>query len=130
MDKEKQILQVKESLRKLFKGDKEIPAKLIDEISFMAVTLAELRETINREGAVADIPNGNNIKALKEHPAVKTYNAIIRNYLSSLRQLQDLLPEEDEKPEKKDGMGAFLARKRARELNANPLSLVESMEQN
>lgn len=65
----------------------------MQQLAFMAATLAELQEVIDNEGAVDVYMNGQQ-RVIREHPATKVYNAMIKNYSSICKQLIDLLPEQ------------------------------------
>lgn len=72
---------------------KTLADRLIKEVAFMSATIEELQEIINDEGAVIESLNGNGFRTKSEHPAQKSYNTMIRNYLASIKQLNDLLPD-------------------------------------
>ena len=97
IDKEKMISKEVAELKKIFKdidGDKKPFAdRLIQQCSFMLTTLAELQETLNNDGSIELFVNGKQ-EMLREHPAAKTYNTMIKNYNSIIKQLIDLLPED------------------------------------
>lgn len=93
----------KKELTKLNRIFKELPAEkqklaegLKSQAAFMVATLAELQEILNKDGAVELFEQGAQ-KMLREHPAAKTYNTMVRNYTSICKALFDLLPEEEKK---------------------------------
>ena len=65
----------------------------------MSVTLKELQETINEQGSIELFVNGKQ-QMLREHPAIKSYNALIKNYNSTIKQLLELMPAEEKKSSK------------------------------
>ena len=79
---------------------------MIQQCAFMQVTLQELQETLNEDGSVELYTNGKQ-NMLKEHPASKTYNTMIKNYNSLIKQLIDMVPETtaEEKDELLDFLG-------------------------
>ena len=90
-------------MRKLNKFFKNIPKDkqemiqgLKEQAAFMYATLMELQEIINDEGPVELFEQGKQ-RLLREHPASKTYNTMIKNYSSVIKQLIDMLPKEDAK---------------------------------
>ena len=97
IDKEKMIKKEFAELKKIFKDidadKKPFADRLIQQCSFMLATLTELQETLNNDGSVELFINGSQ-KMLREHPAAKTYNTMIKNYNSTIKQLIDLLPED------------------------------------
>jgi len=86
-----------ERLTKLFKDietNKRLTAKgLIEEASFMKATLAELKKSIDANGPIDEMPQGD-YSILREHPALKSYNTMVKNYTSIIDKLLGLLPKE------------------------------------
>ena len=107
MSKELQILQQKDKdarikkemlkLKRLFKDmDKDTMntvSSLIRNAAFMAVTLDDLQEIINLEGTVSEYQNGENQWGTKKSPEVEIYNTMIKNHMTIIKQLSDLLPK-------------------------------------
>lgn len=95
----KEITRQRNKLRKLFpdinfkKDTDTLLSNLIDEASFMYVTLKHLKETINKKGVKEKYVNGNNQFGYKDSVEAKTYNAMIKNYISIIKQLNDELPK-------------------------------------
>lgn len=114
-EKEKKIKLEFNKLKKLFKHlekDKvELANRLMQQASFMYITLIELQEIINEEGSVDLFEQGSQ-KMIREHPAVKTYNATIKNYNATIKQLNDLLPKTESKVKVDDGFNDFVAGRR------------------
>lgn len=108
---DERISKEMEKLKKIFteisEDKKKLCEKLIQNAAFMAVTLEDLQEMIQKEGAVKTFINGNGFETVQEHPAQKSYNTMINRYSSIIRQLQDLLP--DSKQETILGAGETLA---------------------
>lgn len=93
--------RIKKELRKLKALYKSIPKnrlklyeKSIEEAAFMAIDLEDLRETVTKEGPVIRQKNGNGFTVTQEHPAQKSYNAMIGKYTALIDKLNELLPEE------------------------------------
>ena len=101
IDKDKLIKKEMRKLNKFFKNipkDKqEMIQGLKEQAAFMYATLMELQEIINDEGPIELFEQGKQ-RLLREHPASKTYNAMIKNYSSVIKQLVDMLPKEEAKP--------------------------------
>lgn len=100
LDKEKAIKKEINRLKKIFskidEDKKELSERLIKQLAFMSITLFELQETVNTDGAVELFEQGSQ-RMLREHPAVKSYNSMIKNYNSTIKQLIDLLPKAEQK---------------------------------
>jgi len=103
LDKIKKDKLIKAELRKLNKFFQNIPEdkqKIIkglkEQAAFMYATLMELQEIMNTEGPVELFEQGKQ-KMLREHPASKVYNSMIRNYSNVIKQLLELMPTEEKK---------------------------------
>lgn len=91
--------RIKEERERLIGIYKEIPAKefktaekLIDNISFMSITLEDLMAIINNDELVKTTVNASQT-FMKEHPALTSYNKMYANFLKGIQQLSSLLPK-------------------------------------
>mgnify|MGYP001382672664 CR=1 FL=1 len=100
--------KIKRQFAKLEARTKKIVESLIDNAAFMVVTLQDLQETINREGAVSTYQNGENQWGTKKSPEVEIYNAMIKNHMAIMKQLTDLLPVEKKTGAEDDGFEDFV----------------------
>ena len=102
----REIQELTELLSNIEEDIKPFANRLIQQCAFMQVTLRELQETLNEDGSVELYTNGKQ-NMLKEHPASKTYNTMIKNYNSLIKQLIDMVPETtaEEKDELLDFLG-------------------------
>ncbi|MBM7624772.1 hypothetical protein [Sporohalobacter salinus] len=113
LEKDKRVKEEIERLKNIFRDlgldEKKIEAvnSLIENTAFMAVTLEDLREKINKNGCVSKYQNGENQWGTKQSPEAKTYNQMLKNHLSVTKQLTSLLPEKKQK-EAKDGFIKFV----------------------
>lgn len=82
---------------RLDKKTKKAVDSLIDEAAFMAASLYELRQIIDEKGYTEEYQNGANQKGVKKCSEVEIYNTMIKNYMSTVKQLTDLLPKEQDK---------------------------------
>jgi|SRR5690625_1099298 len=103
-------------LTNLFKdidANKRLTAKgLIEEASFMKATLQELKEMIDKQGPIDEMPQGE-YSILREHPALKSYNTMVQRYTNIINQLTNLHPKEEIKQEVDDGFDDFLKKRDA-----------------
>jgi hypothetical protein len=81
--------------------------RLINQAAFMCATLNELQGILNTDGAIELFEQGVQ-KMLREHPAAKTYNTMIKNYISIIKQLSEIVPPEEGE---KDPLKEFLNKK-------------------
>ena len=106
--RKKELNKLKKIFKELPEDKKRLAESLIQQAAFMVSTLAELQEILNSDGAVELFEQGAQ-KMLREHPAAKTYNSMIKNYSTVCKQLMDLLPDDKEKPAE-DELMAFVKR--------------------
>lgn len=103
IEKEKIIKDEKDKLNKIIKNlgkDEKIYAeRLIEQAAFMYATLTELQMIMNREGSIELFEQGAQ-KLLREHPAAKTYNKMIKNYTSTVKQISEVSPLEKKEKDK------------------------------
>ena len=59
----------------------------------MLVSLEDMEEKINEDGLVVKMPQGS-YTIERAHPLLQPYNAMVKNYNATLKQLNDLLPNE------------------------------------
>ena len=98
IEKDKKIKKETQKLKKLFKdlpdNKKKMAEKLIENASFMSITLDELKEDIKLYGVKETYVNGKDQYGFKESIESKTYNTMVKNYMNIIKQLNDMLPEE------------------------------------
>lgn len=98
IEKNKNIKKETQRLKKLFRDLPEnkhrMAEKLIENASFMSITLDELKEDIKLYGVKETYVNGKDQYGFKESIESKTYNTMVKNYMSIIKQLNDMLPEQ------------------------------------
>lgn len=94
--------------RKIDKDTKKSVEHLVEEAAFMAASLYELREIINEKGYTEEYQNGANQKGIKKCSEVEIYNTMVKNYMSAVKQLTDLLPKEESRKVQSDGFEEFV----------------------
>ena len=75
-------------------NERAILLPLIQNAAFMRITLEDLQELIQRDGAVEFYQNGANQSGMKQSAALQSYNAMIKNYSSVVKSLCSYLPIE------------------------------------
>lgn len=109
-DRDKRIKAEVRRLNSLFskmdKSVKKVVKSLIENVAFMAVTLADLQEHINIHGVTDKYQNGENQWGTKKSPEVEIHISMTKNHNSTMKQLADLLPKRSLKPED-DGFEDF-----------------------
>nr|DAY50922.1 MAG TPA: hypothetical protein [Caudoviricetes sp.] len=87
----KEERKIKKSLVNLSEEQIKVNADLIHNIAFQSVTLRELTEDIAKNGVKEKYKNGANQWGFKDRTEVKTYNNMFKNYQSSMKQLNDII---------------------------------------
>lgn len=99
-------------LNRLFKDmdakTKKVVQSVIENSAFMAVTLRELQDHMNKHGLISEYQNGDNQWGTKKSPEVEIYNTMIKNFISTMKSLTDLLPSPLAKKMNDDGFDDFV----------------------
>lgn len=111
LDKEARILAEEKRLTSVFLKmpirSKKAVKSLIHNAAFMAITLDDLQDKINKEGPISKYQNGENQWGTKKSPEIEIYNTMVKNHASIIKQLTDLLPPEEAK-QNDDGFEGFV----------------------
>ena len=93
----RQITAEKNKLTKIFKdcdeNTKKIAGPLIENASYMKAELFHLKQYNIKHGIKEFYMNGKGQFGYKESVESKTYNNMIKNYLSVIKQLNEMLPK-------------------------------------
>jgi len=100
-------LRLNRIIKNIDPAKKSVNKKLVSNAAFMAVTLQQLQQQVNREGAVITSVNGNGFETTMEHPAQRSYNTMINRYTAVIKQLTDLV-NKDQPKEPVDKLLEFL----------------------
>lgn len=87
---------------------KELLTNLIRKAEFMHEELLKLQKIIKEKGWVEEYQNGQNQRGLKKSSEGDTYNQLIKNYSTIMRQIIDKLPAETDED---DELTQFMRRK-------------------
>lgn len=82
---------------------------LIENVVFMKVSLEELQKIINEKGYTEEYKNGANQYGIKKCNEVELYNTMIKNYMTAMKQLNELIIKNEF--EEEDGFEDFLISK-------------------
>ncbi len=89
-----------EELRQIFEKKDDCRSKmalsLLDKAEFMDKTLIKLEAKVNEQGVVTSMCQGS-YDIERENPALRSYNATIKNYTSVVKQIVELLPDSSDK---------------------------------
>lgn len=85
-------------LKEIFTNDDKksiLALSLLDKAEFMEETLQKLQEKVKNEGVVTEMCQGKyNID--RANPALQAYNVTVKNYTSVIKQLNDMIPIQEE----------------------------------
>ncbi len=99
IERKKELSRLKRQFNKILKqvpeDKKPIAASLIKELTFMALTLDDLKLQVEEGGTVELFKQGKQ-EFLRESPALKAYNTTVQRYSLLYKQLADLLPKTDQ----------------------------------
>lgn len=71
---------------------------LYDELSFMQATMDQLKQQVKEHGAVDYFKQGAQ-EFWRESPALTAYNKSVQRYNQTFKQLLDMLPDPEDKPQ-------------------------------
>ena len=104
MAKLTKVQRIEQELNKMYELYQELPENklklleaLIQNASFMKVTLEDLQEIINDEGATDEYCNGANQNGRKISANIQAYNSLVKNYNNVIDKLEKLLPADTKK---------------------------------
>lgn len=92
-------------------GKKKKAARAISaQAAFLAVAIEELDEIVIRDGYVEEYQNGESQKGTKKTVAADLLDRYTKTYTTAIKQIVDLLPEEEAKTAK-DELTEFMQRR-------------------
>ena len=92
-------------------GKKKKAARAISaQTAFLAVAIEELDEIVIRDGYVEEYQNGESQKGTKKTVAADLLDRYTKTYTTAIKQIVDLLPEEEAKTAK-DELTEFMQRR-------------------
>lgn len=97
-------------LKELDSDKKKSLETAVENAAWMAVSLAELRSIIDRDGYVETYQNGENQSGTKDSVAVRTFNNMIKNYNATVKMILDQLSPGDSQ-KAGDELAKFLMKK-------------------
>ena len=86
--------RIKKIYKNLPKERLEIAKKLIERAAYMLVSLEDMEAKISEDGLVVTMPQGS-YEIERAHPLLQPYNAMVKNYNATIKQLNDIAPNSD-----------------------------------
>lgn len=111
--KEERIRGEKNRLTKLFKElpekKKKLTVGLIERAAFMRVELEDLELDLKENGWTESFQQSKNLEPYdRARPQGQTYNTMNTSYQKIMKQLHDMLPQEQTQKAQDDGFEAFV----------------------
>lgn len=106
-EKKKEFAQL---LTKIPGKKKKAGRSISDQAAFLAVAIEELDKIVIRDGYVEEYQNGESQKGTKKTVAADLLDRYTKTYTTTIKQIVDLLPEEEAKTAK-DEMTEFMKRR-------------------
>lgn len=97
INKSKEMKKLEKILKDIPGDRKPIADSLFNELVFMQNTLITLKARVDKDGPVELFKQGKQ-EFYREHPALQGYNKTLQRYNQTMKQLTDLLPPADFKP--------------------------------
>lgn len=86
--------RIKKIYKNLPKERLEIAKKLIERAAYMLVSLEDMEQKISEDGLVVTMPQGS-YEIERAHPLLQPYNAMVKNYNATIKQLNEMSPNSD-----------------------------------
>lgn len=86
--------RIKKIYKNLPKERLEIAKKLIERAAYMLVSLEDMEAKISEDGLVVVMPQGS-YEIERAHPLLQPYNAMVKNYNATIKQLNEMSPNSD-----------------------------------
>ena len=67
---------------------------LIQNLVFIEEQLSQLQAEIREKGVVSEYQNGENQWGTRKSPEVDVYNALLKNYISGIKQINEIFGEQ------------------------------------
>lgn len=87
--------KTKKLVEELPDGKRERAAKLVSKLEFMNIELEKLQAILAEKGWVEQYQNGANQFGLKKSSEGEVYNSLLKNFTSTMRSLNDMLPDSE-----------------------------------
>lgn len=89
--KENKITELEELFKDIPKEKQSLVTGLIVQYAFMYVQLIKMNEIVEKEGPVEQFKQGKQ-EFMREQPALKSYNATMKTFNATTKQLSEFLP--------------------------------------
>ena len=94
----KELLEIKKIFEQEETSKNRLGLSLVNKAIFMEQTLDKLQAKVEKDGVVTEMCQGTYMIE-RENPALKSYTGLIKNFNSTLKQIYELLPSDNENKE-------------------------------
>jgi hypothetical protein len=105
----RELSRLRKLISKVPDDKKQIATNVAKRIAFMQITLEDLERDMLENGYTELFSQQKDIQYDRERPAVRIYNATIKNYAAACKSLVDLIPESTAEQEKDELMAVVKA---------------------
>jgi hypothetical protein len=105
----RELTRLRKLINKVPEDKKQLAGNVARRIAFMQITLEDLERDMLDNGYTELFSQQKDIQYDRERPAVRIYNATIKNYAAACKQLVDLIPESTAEQEKDELMAVVKA---------------------
>lgn len=88
------LSSIKSTLKEMDSDSARLGLNLLVEAEFMKKTLKKLKKDINDKGVITEMSQGE-YSIERANPSLTQYNALIKNYNATIKQILDILPKDD-----------------------------------
>ncbi len=92
--KKKELNRIKKIYKNLPAEKLKILEKLIERAAYMLVSLEEMEQKITEDGLLVEMPQGD-YTITRAHPLLSQYNAMVKNFNSTIKMLSDASEDSD-----------------------------------
>lgn len=85
--------RTQENVGKLPESKRERAQSLLNKIIFMEQQLTKLQAKVRKTGWTEEYRNGENQSGVKKSAVGEAYNSLIKNYIPTVKQLEDILSD-------------------------------------
>lgn len=99
---------LRSDIEKLGAGKKVLALSLLEKAQFLDESMKDLKKTIQKEGRITKMCQGS-YSIDRESPAMRSYNATVKNFQSLIKQINEMLPDNDG-PKEGEALMSFITK--------------------
>ena len=108
MGKPGRFCKTSAEIKELPAGKRERAQRLLEKAIFMEAQLQELQEILKAKGWTEEYQNGENQRGVKKSSEADVYNTLMKNFLSTVKQLDEMIRQAKPDDGEDGGLMGFL----------------------